>query len=150
MNDKSFQYTYQMNELKKVVELIENNDLKKATEIVAMILGSGIYFPETYISGLILRSKLLIRHDKNYLTRLEIALEAETLSAVEENPSLLIDSKLAIIFCFIFQNKLEVFPDKFKEVEKLIKEWDGPKESKELKLSAFTTTKQIYNEKLKD
>ena len=74
-----------MNELKKASDFFDNNDFKKAEEVVDLVLGSGIYFPETYISGLILKSRLLTFQDGNSKKGLELALEAETLSAVEDN-----------------------------------------------------------------
>ena len=75
----------------------------------------------------------------------ELALEAETLSTVEDNISLLIDSKLAIIECLFFQKKYSGLTDKLNEVKNLIETENITKEEKNLKLENYNKIKELIN-----
>ena len=78
----------------------------------------------------------------------ELALEAETIATVEDNSSLIIDSKLAIIENLEYQNNLISIPEKLKEVEDLISNFDGSVEEKRQKLLSFNEL-QSNHSKLK-
>ena len=105
-----------------------------------------MYFPDTYITSIILKSRLLVRLDKNYSKGYELALEAETLSLVEENTSLLIDSQLAIIECLLNQNKLNDLENKLNNVKQQIENWNETEVNKSSKLLLFTQIRNLYNE----
>ena len=81
----------------------------------------------------------------NIIKSYELALEAETIATVEENSSLIIDSKLAIIENLEFQNKLSTIPDKMQEVKELIESFDDFDNTKNQKLSNYNTIKTKYN-----
>ena len=75
----------------------------------------------------------------------ELVLEAETIATVEDNSSLIIDSKLAIIENLEFQNKLTTITEKMQEVKELIDSFDDSDGTKNQKLSTYVTIKSKYN-----
>ena len=105
-----------------------------------------MYFPDTYITSIILKSRLLVRLDKNYSKGYELALEAETLSLVEENNSLLIDSQLAIIECLLNQNKLNDLENRLNKVKLQIENLNETEVNKRSKLLLFTQIRNLYND----
>ena len=134
-----------MNELKKASYYFENNDLEKALDIVDMLIGSGSLFSDAYIKSLILRSQIMIKKGTDTKKSYELVLEAETIATVEDNISLIIDSKLAIIENLEYQNNLSSVPDKIKEVEKLFPSLKDSENEQSKKILTFNKLKLKYS-----
>ena len=139
-----------MDELKKASEYFGKNDLEKALDIVDILIGSGSLFPDSYIMCLILRSQIMVKSGNDIKKSFELVLEAETIAIVEDNISLIIDSKLAVIENLEYQNKLSSIPEKLKEVEDLIASLNSTENAKSEKIANYNKIKSKFSSLIKE
>lgn len=79
----------------------------------------------------------------------ELVLEAETIATVEDNESLIIDAKLAVIENLLFQKNVSSITEKVKDVEELISSLEETDVSKNEKFTTLNALKSTYSSLLK-